>query len=260
MVKYKPNTRTNIRASYYKGIARPNYYDLVPATRLSVTSATATTGNPYLNHTVSDNFDLRYEYYPKEEEVIFAGVFYKNIQNPIENAYVSGTTFEPENFGTATDYGLELGLTKYFGKFGVTGNYTYLDSRISSDKSFYNLATGYAQPDTLQKRTLQGQTDHTLNLSALFRDQQRGSYVQLAFQYVGRSIALVYPIYGYDYYQQPEANLSLSAEQQLRNRHFTLFTKWNNLLNSAVRQQINSLLVVREVTKLNFSFGLRYSN
>ncbi|MDP4150530.1 MAG: TonB-dependent receptor [Bacteroidota bacterium] len=259
MVRFKLNEKTNLRASYYKGISRPNYYDLVPATRLSVSSATATTGNPYLNHTVSDNYDLRYEYYPHEEEAFFAGIFYKSIQNPIESAYVSGTTFEPENFGTAMDYGLELAYTRYFGKLGITGNYTYLDSRISSTKSYYNLATGYAQPDTLQERSLQGQTDHTLNLSLLYRDTKKGSYVQLAFQYIGKSIALVYPIYGYDYYQQPQSNLSLSAEQQLRNHRFVLFTKWNNLLNTAVRQQINSLLVDREITKLNFSFGLRYS-
>ncbi len=260
MVKLKPDDKTNIRMSYYKAISRPNYYDLVPATRQSVTDATATTGNPYLNHSVSDNYDIRYEYYPREEEAFFAGIFYKRIQNPIESAYVSGTTFEPENFGTATDYGAELSYTKYFGKIGVTGNYTYLNSKIASTKSYYNLSTGYAQPDTLQKRSLQGQTDHTLNLSLLYRDEKRRLFAQLAFQYIGNSIALVYPIYGYDYFQRPQSDLAFSAEKQLRNKRFTVFTKFNNLLNTAVTNKINDLLVARDITKFNFSFGLRYSN
>jgi TonB-dependent receptor len=260
MVKYKLNTRTNIRLSYFKGIARPNYYDLVPALRRSVSTANSTQGNPYLNHSVADNFDLRYEFYPREEEVFSAGIFYKKIQNPIEYAYISGTSFEPQNFGDATDYGAELDFTKYFGQFGITGNYTYLYSEIYSNKSYYNLATNYINPDTLQKRTLQGQTDHTLNLSLLYRNEKHKLFAQVSFQYIGRSIALVYPIYGYDYYQQPQFNLGFSAEKQLRNRHFTVFTKMNNLLNTAVVNEINSLLTVKEVTKFNFSLGLRYAN
>jgi outer membrane receptor protein involved in Fe transport len=225
-----------------------------------VSSATATQGNPYLNHSVADNYDIRYEFYPKEEEILSAGIFYKKIKNPIEYAYISGTTFEPQNFGDATDYGAELDFTKYFGQFGVTGNYTYLYSEIYSNKSYYNLATNYINPDTLQKRTLQGQTDHTLNLSLLYRNEKHKIFAQVSFQYIGRSIALVYPIYGYDYYQQPQLNLGFSAEKQLRNRHFTVFTKWNNLLNTPVVNEINSLLTVKEITKMNFSLGLRYAN
>jgi TonB-dependent receptor len=260
MAKVKLNDRTNLRLSYYKGIARPNYYDLVPATRLSVTSANSTTGNPYLNHTTSDNYDIRYEWYPRPEEQLFAGVFYKKLVNPIENAYVSGTVDKPQNFGNATDYGAELVFTRYFGRIGFTGNYTYLHSKISSNKSYYNLTTGYANPDTLQSRPLQGQTDHTLNFSLLYRDTRRALFAELAFQYIGKSISVVYPIYGYDYYQRPQSNLAFSAEKGLRNRHFTLFTKWNNLLNTPYKAQINDLLVQREVTKFNASIGLRYSN
>jgi TonB-dependent receptor len=260
MAKLKLNDKTNLRLSYYKGLARPNFYDLVPATQLSTTSATATKGNPYLNHTVGDNYDIRYEWYPREDEELFAGVFYKKIQNPIEYAYISGTVYEPQNFGNATDYGTELAFTRYFGHFGVTGNYTYLYSKIYSTKAYYDLANNYVAPDTLQKRSLQGQTDHTLNLSLLYRDNKNSLFAELAFQYIGKSIAVVYPIYGYDYYQRPQSNLAFSAEKGLRNRHFTLFTKWNNLLNTPNKSQINNLLVQREITKFNCSFGLRYAN
>ncbi|HWK04552.1 MAG TPA: TonB-dependent receptor [Puia sp.] len=257
-VKYKLNTITNLRFSYYKAIARPNFYDLVPAPRLSTTSATTTEGNPYLNHSVADNYDIRYELYPREDEQLFAGIFYKKINNPIELAYINGTTYEPQNFGNATDYGAELVFTRYFGNIGITGNYTYLHSTISSTKSYYDLTSGYSNPDTLQKRPLQGQTDHTLNLSLLFRNKKRSLFAELAFQYIGKSIGLVYPIYGYDYYQRPQSNLAFSAEKELTNRHFTVFTKFNNLLNTPSVYKINGLLVQRDITKLNFSFGLRY--
>lgn len=259
MIKVKLNQRTNIRASYFKSIARPNYYDLVPANIRSVSSATVTTGNPQLKRSIADNYDLRYEFYPKEEEQLFAGIFYKQIQDPIESAYVNGTTYQPQNFGTAKVYGAELQFSKYFGDFGVTGNYTYLHSEIYSTKSYIDLSQNIAK-DSLQKRSLQGQTDHTLNLSLLYRNEKRKLFAQLAYEYIGKTLALVYPLYGYDYYQRPQSLLALSAEKQLRNRRFTLFGKFNNVLNTHNKQEINNLLVVDEVTKFSFSLGIRYAN
>ncbi len=259
-LKFKLNPKTNLRVTYYAAIARPNYYDLVPAVRLSTTSASSTEGNPYLLHTTSNNYDIRYELYPHDDEQFFAGVFYKKLMNPIEFAYISGTNYQPINTPEATDYGLELAFTKYFGFFGVTGNYTYLNSSTSSIKSYYDIPHNYVNADTVEKRTLQGQTDHTLNISLLYRNPKSNFFAELAFQYIGRSIGLVYPIYGYDYYQQPQANLAFSAEKGLHNKHFTVFTKWNNLLNTPFKYQINNILVSSEVTQFNFSFGIRYEN
>jgi len=258
MIKLKLNEKTNIRAAYFKSISRPNYYELVPAEISSLSDATSTTGNSSLKHAIADNYDLRYEFYPKGEEQFFAGVFYKKLQNPIEYAYISGTTFTPQNFGTATIYGAELSFTKYFGNIGITGNYTYLYSKIYSTKSYTDLIRGVTF-DSLQKRPMQGQTDHTLNLSLLYKNEKRKLFAQLAFEYIGKTLALVYPVYGYDYYQQPQSILSFSAEKQL-SKHFTLFTKLNNLLNTHTRQQINNLLLVDETTKFNFSLGIRYAN
>ncbi len=260
-LKFKLNPITNLRVTYYKAIARPNYYDLVPATQLSSTSDIRTEGNPYLLHTTSNNYDIRYELYPRNDEQIFVGVFYKKLFNPIEFAYISGTDYMPVNTPEATDYGIELAFTKYFGKYvGITGNYTYLNSSTTSIKSYYDIPNNYVNTDTLEKRPLQGQTDHTLNVSFLYRNTRRSFFAELAFQYIGRSISVVYPIYGYDYYQQPQANLAFSAEKGLNNKHFTVFTKWNNLLNTANKNQINNILVSSEVTGFNFSFGIRYEN
>ena len=84
MVKYKLNNKTNIRMSYFKSIARPNYYELVPATLLSNSTPTAETGNPNLKHSIADNYDIRYEFFPREEEQLFIGAFYKKIKDPID--------------------------------------------------------------------------------------------------------------------------------------------------------------------------------
>jgi TonB-dependent receptor len=260
MIKYRLNEKTNLRASYYKSISRPNYYELVPAQILSLSSASSTTGNPDLEHSVANNYDIRYEFYPKGEDQLFLGAFYKNIENAIEYSYQDATVLMPVNSGNATVYGAELVLTKYIGNFGITGNYTYLYSRIFSNKAYtdYRYNPPRPVPDTLQERPLQGETNNTVNLSLIYKNSKKGFFAEIAYQYLGKTLSVVYPLLGYDYYQNPYSMLAFSAEKILANKHFTVFTKWNNLLNTAITYSINNLQTQQVETKLNFSFGLRY--
>ena len=259
MAKMKLTPKINLRLSYFKSISRPNYYELVPTTLLSSSNATSEQGNPYLKHSIADNFDVRYEFFPKEEDQLFLGAFYKKIHDPIEYAYVDGTTYKPQNFGTATVYGGELVYTKYFGNLGLTGNYTYIYSAIRSNKSYTDLTTRTTY-DKLQKRPMQGQTNHTVNLSVLYKNSKAGAFAQLSYEYLGKTLALVYPVFGFDYYRQPQSFLALSAEKQLHNRHFTAFGKFNNLLNTPTYNKINELVTVKDIYKSSFSIGLRYSH
>jgi TonB-dependent receptor len=258
MVKYKLNAKTNIRASYFKSISRPNYYELVPYKILSSSSAHDEQGNPNLKHSIADNFDLRYELYPHKEDQLFIGGFYKRIQDPIESEYVDGTTYQPVNLGTATLYGAELVYTKNIGNFGVTGNYTYIYSKIFSTKSYTDLQAQTTY-DKLQERPMQGQTNNTVNLSVFYNNVKRRLFVQMAYEYLGKTLDQVYPIYGYDYYQLPQSLLSASADYGL-GKHFTIYGKFNNLLNTPTTYKINTLEVGKDVFEAEFLVGIRYSN
>ena len=102
-LKYKLTDKSNLRASYFKSISRPALYELVPTPTFG--ESTDITGNPYVKHTTADNFDMRYELYPRNEEQFFVGGFYKNISNPIEfsldNLSGGQANTSPQNFGTA---------------------------------------------------------------------------------------------------------------------------------------------------------------
>jgi TonB-dependent receptor len=260
MLKYKLNKKTNLRLSYYKSISRPNFYELVPATLVSNSSPTSEKGNPDLKHSIAENFDVRYELFPKADEQIFLGGFYKKIQDPIEYAYLGIESFTPQNLGTATVYGGEFVFTKYFGRVGFTGNYTYIYSEIESPKFYTDVVAQTTDPHRLQKRPLQGQTNNTVNVSLLYRNEKHKFFAQVSYEYLGTTLQRVYPVYGYDYYQTPQSLVSCSAEKQLRNNRFTVFGKFNNLLNTATVNKINDLLVLKETYNLNFSLGIRYSN
>ncbi|MBC7417630.1 MAG: TonB-dependent receptor, partial [Pedobacter sp.] len=137
-LKYELTTKSNLRASYFKSISRPALYELVPTVTFG--DATDVTGNPLVKHTQADNLDLRYEFFPKADEQFLIGGFYKNIVNPIEfglNGLLGGQQqTSPQNFGTAKVYGAELVYSRFFGKVGVSGNYTYTHSNINTSKIF----------------------------------------------------------------------------------------------------------------------------
>lgn len=266
--KYSLSKKTNLRLSYFRSISRPNYYELVPYTIRGTDYIER--GNPYLKHATADNFDFRFETYPGGEQQIFAGVFYKRIQNPIELGLVDGGLnsgqiyYTPENYGTAHNYGLELAVTKFFGNIGFEGNYTYTHSAINTPKIFYYKANhdpNLKQIDSLhvmETRPLQGQSNNVFNISLLYKSASAGFYGQLSYEYIGKTLSEVSLYYNSDYYQQPLSYLSLSLQKKL-GQHFTVSGKFNNLLNSStVLKTQGSLIVSKSTYEPSYQVGVKY--
>ncbi len=261
-LKYKLTQKSNLRASYFKSISRPALFELVPTPTFG--ESTDITGNPYVQHTTANNYDLRYELFPRNEEQFFIGGFYKDITNPIEFALNDLTggqaNTSPQNFGKAKVAGGEIVYSKYFGKLGISGNYTYTYSTINTTKIYTSTdASGVTTSvPKLQSRPLQGQTGNVVNLSLLYKNDKQKTFVQLAYTYTSKTLSFVYPNYGYDYYQQPQSFLSLSGEKQVY-KHFVLTAKVNNLLNTPTTIKIGNLIQSKDLYNLSFNMGFRYS-
>lgn len=244
-VNYIVSSRTNVRMSYYKSICRPGFFEIIP---YSITGEDFTeVGNPWLERTRAHNFDLRYEFYPGSVDQLLVGTFYKVIQDPIETTYKpdpgKATIFVlgPGNFGTAVNYGLEVVATKYFGNFGISANYTYTSSEITTDKLLYDKVPGSVdnQHTTVsQTRPLQGQSKHIANASLLYNGKHNGFKAQLSGVYTGRRIIQVSPYLDLDYWQEPVFSLDFSAEKAI-GKYFVIFVKMANLLDSPLRVNIN---------------------
>lgn len=259
--RYRFSEKQDLHLSYFRSIARPGYYELVPTPgSIATTSGTVTEGNPYVQHSVADNIDIRYELFPKGEEHLFIGAFYKHIQNPIEiQLDTTGTSVgkyqvKPLNSYPADNFGGEISFTQYWGRFGVTGNYAYTHSTISSDQKTF-------QGKTVRPvRPMQGQSEHVANLSLLYKDTRHGAFTQLAYEYQGTTLAATGLYAGADYYQRPTHTLSLSAEKDIH-KHFTVFGKFNNLLNTAVEQYVqNTILVLKNTYRATYNIGIRYEH
>jgi TonB-dependent receptor len=267
-LKYKFDADKNLHLSYFKSINRPNFYELDPAVTPGVDANAQ--GNPLLLHAVANNGDLRFEWYPKPEEQLFAGVFYKVIDNPIETQLqevsAGKETYTLVNSGTAHSYGAELAFTKYWGNFGITGNYTYSHSSVTSSQILYDSANHdphLYQIDSLHvrvRRPLQGLTNDMINVSLLYKDVKHGLFAQLAYEYQGKTLTEISIYYNSDYYQRPMNTLAFSLEKDI-GRHFTVFGKFDNLLNTPNRQYVQGYLQAsNDVYKATYSIGLRYAH
>ena len=276
-LKYKLSTTENIRFSYFKGISRPGYFEIVPATLPG--EYFNESGNYNLKHTQADNVDIRYEVYPKGNEQFLIGAFFKNIKNPIEygfNQFGNNTfVYTPLNFGTATNFGAEIVFTKYFKNIGISGNYTYTNSKITTTKRIYGRdANGsIVNSEGTQTRPLQGQSDHIANLSLIYKNTNMGLDAQLSWVYTGQRINIVSPYLGLDYWQRGTSQVDFSAEKKIANTHFSVFAKLTNLLNNPIIVEVlkpnisqnlpdqsdpNRILVQKDILQQGYLFGIRY--
>lgn len=177
-------------------------------------------GNPLLKRARIDNLDLRWEWFPSQNEQILFGVFYKYLKDPIETSFevdqrqTNASYYMPQNLGNAKNYGLEFDVVKYIRHFGLKGNYTYTHSAITTPKRHF---LGKNQLETVdQTRPLVNQAPHTANVSLLYKDTNHGWNGQLAASYTGTRLVLVSPYLDSDEWERHFFTLDLSGEKRFK--------------------------------------------
>jgi hypothetical protein len=239
-VKYSPGKNSNARASYYKSLNRPGFFEIVPYQIMN--EEYTERGNPGLKHAAIHNVDFRYEYFPRPSEQVMVGLFYKLLRDPIEYGVFAegqGTYYSPTNFGDATNRGVEVDVTKYFYSLGVKANYTFTRSSITTTKLFNYDNPDAASPEKIlvknveQTRPLNGQASHVANLSLLYKDARRGWDGQLAFSYTGDRLHAVSRYLDDDIWQGAYFQLDASLEKRFK-PGVILFVKAGNLLDTPV--------------------------
>ena len=244
--KYKISSEMNLRFTYYKGISRPGFFEIVPYQMED--DGYKDFGNPALKRIKADNIDIRWEKFPNALDQILMGVFYKHIEDPIEYAVVrSGVNNEPvmqpNNFGTARNMGFEADVTHYFNKIGIKANYTYTYSRITTSK-IIRTRVDVSDPSselTLksvdQTRSLQGQARHIGNFSLLYKEPKKGWESQLSMVYTGERLEAISPFLDNDMYARPVVILDFALEKRISNS-LDVFIKASNLLNASYQVYI----------------------
>jgi TonB-dependent receptor len=172
-LRMKASDELQFRAAYSKGMTRPDFYQMQAYTTLSQDVHThqengktvlesidykgSARGNPLLKPTLSTNFDLTAEYYFGKGGSLTMAVFNKRLQDIIigkTSLYtLNDSTGQPHDFmitapvngASGRVKGAEISYQQYFDKlpgawsgFGVSANYTYVDSHQNMGKSLVN--------------------------------------------------------------------------------------------------------------------------
>ncbi|MBO9622936.1 MAG: TonB-dependent receptor [Sphingomonas sp.] len=216
-VDFSPSADTKLRASYNITLDLPTFQALRASGSIGVattdnttdpnapdffTNFTADTGNPLLKPTLSNNFDLSFEWYPRAGTMFHLAPFYKRITNlPIYSlttrdvtvVYTDGSTETAA--AAATDYvnateaatvkGVEVGgriffdmLPGFLGGFGFEGNYTFIDSDNPGD--LYRDINGVIRNDA----PLVGLSKHNFNATLMY--ERKAVSARIAYSWRSR--------------------------------------------------------------------------
>lgn len=221
---YELTAKTNLRFSASRTLARPEFRELAPFSFYDFNINTVVTGNPNLTRTKINNYDIRYEFYPGEGQILSASVFYKTFQNPIEMVYEfrgSDTYLSYSSRANATNYGIEFEVRKNFDfldnlfkttwmkDFSVTANYAHIISEVTFDESVSLQQYG--------TRPLQGQSPYILNTSFQYYNNKSAFGFAIFVNRIGRRIAFVREINGLipDLWENPRTVVDISISKRI---------------------------------------------
>jgi outer membrane receptor for ferrienterochelin and colicin len=184
---YNFNEKNLIRVAYGMTVNRPEFREISPFYFVDFNLNAGIMGNTSLNQSYIHNIDLRYEYYPSQNETFSLGVFYKIFIDPIEMVIIGNTPqqFSFQNVDKAHAYGLETEVRKSLDFIGVpevsvVANAAWIKSKIS-------FADGSLQRD----RALQGQSPYIINTSVFYQNDDKGFSANLLYNVIGPRIVAV---------------------------------------------------------------------
>lgn len=259
----------NARLAYSRTLARPTFRELAPYASFDFIGDYIFIGNPGLQRTLIDNYDLRWEYFTRPGEVLAVSGFYKDFENPIERAIVSNNNqAQFQNVDRARVVGLEFEwrtrldlFLSMLNNFQMGGNLTLIDSKVRiPEKELIPLRS--LDPNAPDERPLQGQSPYVLNMDIGYTNRTLGTSINAFYNVFGERLSTVSLGGTPNVYEEPRTVVDASVSQKLW-RGWSFKASVKNLLDSPVRKAhtYKDMDYVVEEHKLGraYAFGLSYS-
>ncbi|CAM4235350.1 TonB-dependent receptor [Zobellia roscoffensis] len=232
---YSPSNSLNFRAAFTRTFARQAFNQIAPFEDINENSLSLTRGNPNLDPTFANNFDIIASKYFGGANYLSAGLFYKDITDLVltnsteEQFNLNGTpeTFRVNSFlnsDTANLYGVEITwaqqldfLPGVLSGLGYSINYTYTKSETT--------VTGRDD----KKLPLVNQSPNILNTSLFY--EKYGFSFRLAGNYRDAFLWQIRDNADQDRYQGKDFQLDFNTSYTFPNNRFTVFAQLNNITN-----------------------------
>jgi outer membrane receptor protein involved in Fe transport len=249
----------NVRAAYSYTLARPRFRELAPFLFFDYIRRRDISGNPDLATTHIHNADLRWEYFPSEDEVFAVSAFYKQFVDPIEQVISNinaDATFRNAESGNLLGAEVEARTTlarisPVLDRFRVGANFSVMRSRVQiGDDPLSQILTNRSRP-------LYGQSPFVVNVNLGWANPKIAD-LNVLYNVIGARISDV-GISGLpDIYETPMHRVDFVASRLMR-KDLRLKLAVSNLLNQKVALEQGDITVNSYTPGVAFSLGLDWA-
>lgn len=251
------------RFGYSSTVVRPDLREVTPVLFIDPLTDFKVTGFSGLQSTDVSSYDARLEWY-YDESNYSVGVFYKDLENPIESIELSGSdgnllmsfrnADSGEVYGVEAEFLQQLNIFEgesynWLDNFFVAGNFTYSESEITIQQFAGTNLTNL-------KRPLNGHSKHVVNFQLGFDSDNDEHNATLTYNVFGKRIAFAGVNDKDDAYEQPFNSLDfVYSYTPFESTSVKLSMK--NLLDEDVEIMQQGELLQRRVE--GQSYGLSFS-
>jgi hypothetical protein len=233
-------------------------------------------GNNYVYESTNWNADLKWEYFPNDDELISATVFGKLIQNPINSIFINSTSNDISYINTgkqAEVYGLELELKKNLLSFNadddefdhkISGglNISLLQTVQDLDTQKVTDETDYSANFTFNSSKLTGASDFLLNADVSYVkefDTDKSIQGTVAYSYFSDQLNTIGTLNKGNVIDKSYGTLDFVIKSTMKQFSFGLYAK--NLLNPTISriQEVYNTPGTQEVVLDAFKKGVNLS-
>ncbi len=216
------NERANIRAAYYRTVNRPEFRELAPFNFYDFVTNYTISGNDTLQRATINNYDLRFEYYPKRPgQIISVSAFYKDLTNAIEQIAGNGQvrSINYANVAKATNIGAELEYRVLLATIFRNDSSKFLNgTTLFTNLSYVKSDVDVSKLNGVDPRPLQGQSPFIMNAGIQYIDSKYDFGVSVSYNYVGKRIVIVGNTDEPNLWENPRHVLDLQLSKTFKER------------------------------------------
>lgn len=272
---FSPRNDMNLRWGWSQTVSRPEFRELQPTEQFRPFGDRPVTGNQNLTSASVDSYDLRWEWFFGDRELVSLGGFYKMLENPIEKSTLKRPTYNSDTFvnaDSATLGGFELEGRKNFSMLApLTSRSRFTEPitpYLSNFRLIANISYIHSNADVQEvgeeprSRPLQGQPDFVVN-AALEYEQLDFLTTRLSYYTVGErldSIGIVSEGIP-DTFEQRRDQLDfvLIKPFTVFETSMTARLSVENILNDQFLKLQDDFVARRYTTGVKFTAGLSYT-
>jgi outer membrane receptor protein involved in Fe transport len=266
---YMLNDSMQFRSSIGQTVVRPDLREVSSATYIDPLTGFPIAGTPGVKTTSITNLDLRWEWYREAGNNISVGLFYKDMENPIESVQSPAQDGPPliriANAESGFVYGVEMEFLQGLDIIGdgvwdnlfASGNITLSDSEIVLDRQSIVELTGVSAAITNTTRRLTGHSQFVANLQLGFDSDNGEHSASFVYNVFGERI-LIPGIDGFeDNFEQPFHSFD-TVYKYYPNFNTTITFKIQNMLDQKKKLEFEDVLLRSETRGRGFSLSVKY--